>query len=62
MLTMSRAQTPNLDVNPEVVAEEKRKRIELIKTTLKPVIRSKTRVEARETYQKLFPKPYGGNN
>lgn len=57
-LSLSRAQTPISDVNPEVLAEEKRKRIQAIKETLQPVIRSKTKVEARDTFHKLFPKPY----
>jgi hypothetical protein len=47
------------DVDPEILEEERKKRIQLIKSTLKPVVRSQTKINARESYHKLFPKPYG---
>ncbi len=53
-------ESPNIgDIDPDILIDQKRKRIQTIKSTLQPVVRSQTKVDARESYQKLFPKPYG---
>lgn len=46
------------DINLEALAEEKMKRIAGIKNAMRPIFKHQTKVEARETFQKIFPAKY----
>jgi hypothetical protein len=56
----SNVQTPTRSLHDvELLASEKKKRIEDIKASLRPVIKHHhSKVSARESYHLMFPKPY----